>query len=348
MAGEAKYRGRRALLFGLPLVAIARAEAAAQPHVVATFSVLGDMVRRIAGERVALTTIVGPDGDSETYAANAEDARAIAEADFLVMNGLNPQFEPWLGALMMQAEVHGMRCVASEGASRLKKTDEADTAVGGHPGEVDQHAWHDVANGAICAENIAAALIALDPARADEVRARADAYHRELLELDAWARRRIAEVPAAKRTAITAHNGFAYLARAYGVTIIGVRGWTNAEAASASRVAGLVQRIRDEGLRAIFIENTNDPRLIRRMAREAGATVGGMLYSDALSQVHANGGTYVTMVKHNIATLCAGMLRNRGTAGGHRSRDRGLSAPDAGARLGANAAENNNYVDDAG
>ena len=306
---------RRAFLFAVPLasvlpVAALPAGAATPPRVVATFSVLGDMVQRIAGDHVTLTTIVGPDGDTESYEPTAADARAVAEADMLVMNGLNPEFEPWLGGLLMQTEVHGARCVASEGVHTIKKADEENTSGKFKPRELDQHAWHDAANGAIYAANIAAALIRLDPAHADDYRAQADAYHRELLELDAWAKQRIADVPAAKRKVITSHDGFAYLARAYGITIIGARGWTNDTEPSAAQVARLIQQIRQDKVRAIFIENMNDPRLIQRVAREAGATIGGELYSDALSKPDEDGGTYVKMMRHNIETLRTGMLKN--------------------------------------
>ena len=306
---------RRAFLFAVPIASVLPvvplpAGATTPPRVVATFSVLGDMVQRIAGDHVTLTTIVGPDGDTESYEPTAADARAVAEADMLVMNGLNPEFEPWLGGLLMQTEVHGARCVASEGAHTIKKADEENTSGKFKPRELDQHAWHDAANGAIYAANIAAALIRLDPANADDYRAQADAYHRELLELDAWAKQRIADVPAAKRKVITSHDGFAYLARAYGITIIGARGWTNDTEPSAAQVARLIQQIRQDKVRAIFIENMNDPRLIERVAREAGATIGGTLYSDALSKPGGEADTYLKMVRHNVSTLKSAMLKN--------------------------------------
>jgi zinc/manganese transport system substrate-binding protein len=301
---------RRTLLFAMPLAVIVRAAAATPPRVVATFSVLGDMVQRIAGSRVTLTTIVGPDGDTEAYEPTAADARVVAEADLLVMNGLNPEFEPWLEGLLQQAQFHGVTTVASDGVHSFRKADEANASGNAKSDELDQHAWHDVANGAIYATNIAAALIRLDPAHADDYRAQADAYQRELLELDGWAKQRIADVPASKRKVITSHDGFAYLARAYGITIIGARGWTNDKEASAAQVARLIQQIRQDKVRAIFVENMNDPRLIQRVAREAGATVGGELYSDALSKPDEDGGTYVKMVRHNMETLRAGMLKN--------------------------------------
>ena len=292
-----------------PVLAPAAA-AASPPRVVATFSVLGDMVKQVAGNRVALTVLVGPDGDTEAYGATAGDARAVADADLLVMNGLNPEFEPWLPDLMARAQFHGTRTVASDGVRVLKKAEEESGRPGAASAEIDQHAWHDVANAAVYAANIAVALARLDPAGADEYRTRGEAYKAELLTLDGWARQRVAAVPPAKRRVISSHDAFAYLARAYGITMIGARGWTNDKEPTAAQVAQLIRQIRQDKTRALFIENTNDPRLIQRIAKETGVEPGGTLYSDALTRPGEDGDTYVKMVRHNIETLCAGMMRN--------------------------------------
>lgn len=301
---------RLLLLSPLLLASFVHRARAATPKVVATFSVLGDMVTRIAGDHVALTVIVGPDGDTEAYEPTAADARALADADLLVMNGLNHEFEPWLDKLIEQAQFHGQKLVASDGVRIIKKAEEEHAAAEAGPGEIDQHAWHDAANAAIYASNIEAGLIKLDPAHADDYRREGEAYHSELLALDAWAKQRIHEVPAAKRKVITSHDGFAYLARGYGITIIGARGWTNDKEASAAQVASLIRQIKQDKVRAIFVENMNDPRLIQRIAHETGGVVGGELYSDALSKPDEDGGTYVKMFRHNIETLRAGMLKN--------------------------------------
>ena len=303
---------RRAfVLTALSLPLLARtAVAASPPRVVATFSVLGDMVKQVAGDRVALTVLVGPDGDTEAYEATAADARAVADADLLVMNGLNPEFEPWLPDLVARAQFHGTRTVASDGVRVLKKAEEGGGRAGAAPAEIDQHAWHDVANAAVYAANIAAALARVDPVRADEHRTRGKAYKTELLALDGWARQRVAAVPAAKRRVISSHDGFAYLARAYGIAMVGARGWTNDKEPTAAQVAQLIRQIRQDKIRALFVENMNDPRLIQRIASETGVELGGALYSDALARPGEDGDTYVKMVRHNIETLCAGMMRN--------------------------------------
>ena len=300
---------RRAfVLAALSAPALARA-AASPPKVVATFSVLGDMVRQVAGGRVALTVLVGPDGDTEAYEATAADARAVADADLLVMNGLNPEFEPWLPDLMARAQFHGTRLVASDGVRVLRKAEEGG-ARNAAPAETDQHAWHDAPNAAVYAANISAALARVDPAHGPEYQTRGEAYKAELLSLDGWARQRVAAVPAAKRRVISSHDGFAYLARAYGITMIGARGWTNDKEPTAAQVAQLIRQIRQDKIRAMFVENMNDPRLMQRVAGETGVELGGKLYSDALAPPGEDGDTTIKMLRHNIEALCAGMMRN--------------------------------------
>ena len=253
---------------------------------------------------------LGPDGDTEAYETTAADARAVADADLLVTNGLNGEFEPWLEGLIAQSRFRGTRIVAGAGVRVLKKADQEGGHGGAVPGEIDQHAWHDAANAAVYAGNIAAALARVDPANGPEYRARGDAYRSELLALDGWARQRIATVPAPKRRVISSHDGFAYLARAYAISMTGARGWTNDKEPTATQVAQLIRQIRQDRTRALFIENMNDPRLIQRIASETGVELGGKLYSDALSKPGEDGETYVKMFRHNIETLRAGMLKN--------------------------------------
>ena len=303
-------RRRSLLLTAALLTAVPLRARAATSKVVATFGVLGDMVKRIGDDRVALTVIVGPDGDCETYEPTAADARALADADLLVMNGLNREFEPWLDNLLQQAQFHGQRLVASDGVHALKRAEEENRPAEAGAAELDQHAWNDAANAAIYAANITAALGRLDPAHADDYRRDGEDYRRELLALHAWAKQRIGEVPAAKRRVITSHDAFAYFARAYGIAIISARGWTTDKEPSATQVANLIRQIRQDKVRAIFVENMEDPRLVQRIAHEAGGVVGGELYADALSKPGEDGDTYVKMFRHNVEMLRAGMLKN--------------------------------------
>ena len=300
-------------LFRRPFIAVVLAlaatgaRAADRPKVVATFSVLGDMVARVGGDKVQLTTIVGGDADCELYQPTAADARAVADARLFVMNGLSPRFEPWAEILLKRAEFRGTKLVASQGAQTIID----DRPRGGLTGpQADQHAWHDPANGLIYVANIADGLARLDSANAAFYRKQAEGYSQEIRALDAWAKSELAIIPSAKRRFITSHDGFEYLARAYDIEMTPARGMVNDTDPSAEDIARLIQQIRTTKVKAIFIENMNDPRLIERIAREAGATIGGTLYSDALSKPGGSADTYLKMIRHNVATLKAAMVKN--------------------------------------
>ena len=298
---------RRSLMAGALALVAAPVHAAERPKVVATFSVLGDMIGRIAGNKVQLRTIVGGDGDCELYQPTAADAGAVAAAQLFVMNGLNPRFEPWAEGLLKRADFRGTTLAASQGVNAIID-DRPRGVVKGT--QYDQHAWHDPANGLVYVANIAEGLVQLDPASAAFYRAQAEGYAGEIRALDAWAKTELAAVPNAKRRVITSHDGFEYFARAYDIEMTPARGKVNDADPSADDVARLIQQIRSTGVKAIFIENMNDPRLIERVAREAGATIGGELYSDSLSKPGGEADTYLKMIRHNVSSLKAAMLKN--------------------------------------
>jgi len=303
-----KHRlARRALIATVPALLAVSTHAADQPKVVATFSVLGDMIARIAGDRVQLTIIVGGDGDCELYQPTAADAQSVAQAQLFVMNDLNPRFEPWADPLLKQAGFRGTRLVATEGVNVIID-DRPRSGVKGP--QYDQHAWHDPANALVYVANIAVGLARIDPANAAFYRTQADGYAGEIRALDSWARSELASIPSAKRRVITSHDGFEYLARAYDIEMTPARGKVNDADPSAEDIARLIQQIRTTKLKAIFIENMNDPRLIERVAREAGATIGGTLYSDSLSKPGGEADTYLKMVRHNVSALKTAMLKN--------------------------------------
>ncbi|PWT90840.1 MAG: metal ABC transporter substrate-binding protein [Proteobacteria bacterium] len=302
------YRlARHAFIAAIMALAATPASATEPPKVVATFSVLGDMIGRIAGDKVQLTTIVGGDGDCELYQPTAANARAVAQARLFVMNDLNPRFEPWAEPLLKRAAFRGTKLMASQGVNVITEYKPRGAVKGP---QVDQHAWHDPANGLVYVANIAEGLAQLDPANAAYYRAQADGYAGEIRALDAWAKSELAAIPSAKRRVITSHDGFEYLARAYEIEMTPARGMVNDTDPSAEDIARLIQQIRTTKVKAIFIENMNDPRLIERVAREAGASIGGTLYSDALSKPGGQADTYLKMIRHNIATLKAAMLKN--------------------------------------
>ena len=300
---------RRTLLLAA-LAVPAAAYGATTLKVVATFGVLGDMVKRIAGDRVALTVLVGIDDDIKTYEPTAVDTGAIAVADLLVVNGLNPGFEPWLDGLLRQAQFHGAKLVASDGVRVLKKADVPGATGVAAADELDPHAWLDAANAAVYAANFQAALIRLDPAQADAYRSSGDAYRAELLELDRWAKERISDVPEAKRTVIT-DDGFAYLGRAYGIRTLGAPGFPTDRHATHAEADALIAQIKRDNVSAIFLDNLDDPKQINVMTALTDVEQGGELFSESLSKPGLDLGaeTYVGMFRRDIETLWHGMMR---------------------------------------
>jgi zinc/manganese transport system substrate-binding protein len=284
--------------------------AADKIKVVATFSVIGDMITTVMGDRVELSTLVGPDGDTELYQPSLADGRTVANARILFMNGLNDEFEPWLERLLRQAPFNGTKVVVSRGAKALEADDELTATGKPKAAAIDQHAWLDPRNGIIYVKNIAEALARADPSNADQYRRRAAAYIKELQELNSWAKAELAEVPTAKRRMITSHDSVRYLAHAFGVTLISINGWTNKSEPSAAELAQLTDQIKRERIRALFLDSITDPRTMQRIAQETGAAIGGTLYGDALSKAGGEADTYTKMIRHNVSTIKAGLLKN--------------------------------------
>jgi zinc/manganese transport system substrate-binding protein len=245
--------------------------AADKPIVVATFSVLADMVANVGGDHVELATIVGPDGDTELYEPTLADSRTVARARIVFMNDLNDEFEPWLEPLLKQARFGGTKVVVSRGAKTL--TGEQEHAISGKElaPAIDQHAWMDPKNGVVYVKNVAEALARADPVNAADYRARAVSYIKDLQAVDAWASTEMAAVPTTKRRIISSHDAFEYLAKAYRITLISIYGWTNKREPSAAEVSRLARQVEEEHVRALFLDSITDPRVMERVATETGA-----------------------------------------------------------------------------
>jgi zinc/manganese transport system substrate-binding protein len=290
-----------AVLASAALPSATRSWAQAKPRVVATFSILGNLVFEVAGERVDLAVLVGPDTDAHAYQPKPNDARTLAMARALVSNGLG--FEGWMDRLAQAAPFRGQAIVATSGVATLD-------GVGDHAHGADPHCWQDVARVRRYVANIAQGLAASDSANGDFYRERADAYDRRLGELDGWARAAIAKVPTDKRKAITSHASFRYFAQAYGVQVEAAQGYNTNGEPTARDVANLIRLVRQQKIKALFIENMTNPNLIDEIARDSGGVVGPRLYSDALSVPGGPAATYEAMMRHNVTALVAGMLQN--------------------------------------
>jgi zinc/manganese transport system substrate-binding protein len=292
-------------------------------RVVATFSILADLVKNVGGAEVAVTTLVGADGDAHVYEPTPADAKAVGQAQLVVVNGLH--FEGWMDRLLKSSAYSGEVVVASQGVKPRQMAEEPDdhdahqakpehgekpAGHHHHDSDIDPHAWQDLGNGQIYVNNIIAALVKVDPAHAEAYQQRGKAYLAQLKEADQWVRQQLATVPPAQRRVITSHDAFGYFGAAYGVKFLAPVGWNTENEPSAKDVATLIRQIKQAGTRAIFVENMSDPRLVKQIADEAGGVVGGALYSDALAPAGQPGDSYLGMFRYNVPALTAAMLKN--------------------------------------
>jgi zinc/manganese transport system substrate-binding protein len=286
------------------------ARAVDQIPVVATFSVIGDMLANVGGDHIDIKTIVAAGGDCELYQPTAADVATVAAARAVFINDLNEEFEPWLESLLKQAVFRGVKVVVTRGVRTLTAEEEHPVSGRQLPAAIDQHAWLDPRNGVTYVRNIAEALTHLGPASAADYRAHATAYTSQIRAVDDWARKQIADVPAGKRRALASHDSLQYIASAYGITLLAVNGWTNRSEPSASELAKLARQIRAEHVKALFLDSITDPRAMQRIAGETGAVIGGTLYGDSLSPAGGEADSYIKMLRHDVSTLKAGMLGN--------------------------------------
>jgi zinc/manganese transport system substrate-binding protein len=277
------------------LIAVAfPARAEERLNVVASFSILGDLVRNVGGERVSVTTLVGPNSDVHVYSPTPADAKKVADAKLVFINGLG--LEGWLPRLVQSAGGKASIVTATSGIAPLTLGSDA-----------DPHAWQSVANAKIYVGNIRDALVAADPASAELLRSQADAYLAKLDALDREVRAAMAQIPESRRRVISTHSAFGYFAAAYGVEFIAPIGVSTESEASARDIARIITQVRSAKIPAVFLENMSDPRLIRRISAETGAKVGGTLYSDSLTAEKGDAPTYIDMVRHNIKALTSAL-----------------------------------------
>jgi zinc/manganese transport system substrate-binding protein len=279
----------------LALVMIAPAARAQQPlNVVASFSILGDFAKNVGGDCVSVTTLVGPDGDVHVYTPAPLDAKKIADAQLVIINGLG--LEGWLPRLVQSAGSKAVIVTATDGIAVLKIGSDA-----------DPHAWQSVADAKLYVTNIRAALVAADPAGAAIYRANTESYLAKLDALDREVREAIAQIPPARREVISTHRAFGYFAAAYGIGFIAPLGVSTESEPSARDIAAVITQIRTLRIPAVFLENIRDPRLVQRIAAETGARVGGTLYSDSLTGEKGDAPTYIELVRHNIKALTSAL-----------------------------------------
>jgi zinc/manganese transport system substrate-binding protein len=268
------------------------------------------MLANVGADRLEIKTIVGAGGDCELYEPTAADVATVSAASAIFLNDLNEEFEPWLEPLLKQAAFKGTKVIVSRNVQTLTAEEEHPVSGRQLPAAIDQHAWLSPRNGLVYVHNIAEALARLDPDDADGYRSRAAAYSQQIQAVDDWAHKEIVGVPGGKRRALASHDSLQYIANTYGITLLAVNGWTNKTEPSAEELAKLARQIRSAKVQALFLDSITDPRAIRRIADETGATIGGTLYGDSLSPSPGEADTYIKMLRHDVSTLKAGMLGN--------------------------------------
>ena len=287
-------------------------------QVVASFSILGDLVKNVGGEAVEVTTLIGPGIDAHTYDPAPADLVDLGEAEVIFENGLG--FEPWLDQFFASTQPPGARVVVTEGitpraAGEDHAVDAGQEANASEPGQFDPHVWHDVANVIVMAGNIRDALARADPDRAELYEANAAAYVAELEALDTSIRQQVGTLPEERRKLITSHDTFGYFAAAYGFEVLGTAlGSLSTEAGdpSAQDIVLLITEIEDAGVPAIFAENVANPDLMESIAAEAGVELAPPLYTDALGPLGSPGETYIGMMKSNVITIVDALSGGQG------------------------------------
>jgi len=280
-------------------------KAPGQPlRVIATFSILGDMVRNVGGEQIELTVLAGSGMDTHTYAPIASDAVALAQADVVIENGL--EFEPWLDDLYTSSGSRASRVAVSTGVEVIVEGGSRDAQeTSASFGVVDPHIWHNVANAIVMVRNISDALAGADPTNAAYYQANADAYIARLAELDEWIVAEVELIPPANRVLVTTHDTFGYFADRYGFQVVGTILPVSTEGASpsAQELASLVQAIQEAGAPAIFADSVASNGLLNQVANEAGVGVVASLFTDALGPAGSAAATYLDMMRFHVATM---------------------------------------------
>jgi len=279
------------------------ANAQAKLKVIASFSILGDLVRNVGGDRTVVETLVGPNGNSHIYVPSPSDAKKVADADVVVVNGLG--LEGWLDRLVKASGTRAPIVVATDGIKA--RGPGADDDHEHDHGRFDPHAWQSVPNAKIMVTNIREALIAADPANKGVYTSNATAYLAKLDGLDHEVRDVIAKIPHDRRRVITSHSAFGYFADTYGVEFTAPQGVSTDAEASAKDIASIIAQIKKQKISAVFLENVTDPRPMKQIASETGAKIGGTLYSDALTDDNGDAATYIELIRHNLKQLATAL-----------------------------------------
>jgi len=275
-------------------------------RIVTTTNFITDLARQVGGDRVKVEGLMGPGVDPHLFKASARDVRTLRQADLVLYGGL--ELEGKMGDLFDELSARQPAKAVTAGLSRSELRTEAPV----RPDVIDPHVWFDVSKWQSATRIVVAQLAKLDPAHADEYRARGAAYVAELAALDSYAKRRIREIPADKRVLVTSHDAFHYFGDRYGMEVVAIQGISTATEATTADVERVAKVIADRGLKSVFVESsvpqqTIDAVLASAARRGQRATVGGELYADSAGSAGTPEGTYIGMVKANVDLIVKGL-----------------------------------------
>ncbi|WP_457299373.1 zinc ABC transporter substrate-binding protein AztC [Phyllobacterium sp. P5_D12] len=280
--------------------------------VVSSFTVISDFAKNVGGDKISLTTLVGPDGDAHVYEPKPSDAAAVAGADVVLVNGLH--FEGFLPRLVEASATKAPIVELTKGVEPIKSAEEdhdhgaGEASATEEHGAYDPHAFQSIRNAKIYVQNIVDAFCTADATNCDSYKANAAAYTKKLDATEAEVKAAIASIPESKRLIITSHDAFGYFQHEYGLKFLAPEGISTDSEASAADIVALIKQVKEDKASAIFVENITNPRLIEQIASETKLNVGGTLFSDALSKPDEGAATYIDMMHHNIATFKKAIL----------------------------------------
>ncbi len=270
-------------------------------NVVSSCSIFKDMAFNIAGDHINLESIVPIGGDPHLHTPRPRDARIVANADLILINGMT--FEGWIEELIENSGTKGKTVMITEGVSPIGSSV--------YENSVDPHAWMNAENGLIYINNIKQALIAADPKNKESYQSNFDTYSKQLTDAHNTMLGYISKIPAGQRTLVTSHDAFSYFGKAYGLDVEPIIGVSTEADVQTSDMIRVSKVINEKNIPAVFVESTINPKILQQIAKDNDVVVGGELYADSLGEPSSEGGTYLGMLLHNAKTISNALAKTR-------------------------------------
>ncbi len=264
--------------------------------IVCSTTQIADFARNVVGDLWEVQCVLGPGEDPHNYRTTTKDSAAVSGSDLCLENGWDLEGHGWMTTLAKNAGKPIKTCI--EGVDPIN-TDEEGSSV------KDPHAWMNANNAWIYVKNIRDAVTEIDPDNAAVYEGRADLYRLQLKSLNLWIGKQVAQIPAERRILVSHHDAFEYFCRAYNFTAISPKGWTTEELTGMNpqKIPEIVEQIRAQGVKSVFIETTLNSEIVDQIAREAGVEIGGELYSDAMGPEGTAAESYIGMMRENVLTI---------------------------------------------